>query len=516
VNRAEQFGRLTVYGFLLCFFVLPVVLIGYRGLSEFRMDLVPAVLPVLGATFVQALSSTLAALCIALPIAWAVTQSTGRWADAVLLWVAIPFVVPTPVAAAMAVSVCGPQSFCGTLFGIEVAQGFGFVVVVQAWYNAGVIVRVVSQAWTSINARYTHAAATLAAPPGRQFWTVTGPLLIPSLVNSALIVLLYCIGSFGVIVLLGGGRLVSLEVEIWRQTSQFLRIDSATILALVQVGLSVVLLATADRVSGMVTLTPTPVRVVPQRKWTTIFATAITILTIVSFVLPYVTLLPKAFGTSTPFAAFTALQSPVRGSGMTVSPLVTLWRSVWVASLVTLCTMGVAWIATAPRTALRQWVVLPIGVSTITLSLGYVLWFGPLGWLASPWLLVAVHTIMAAPLVARQLMIARDRVPGHYRAAAQTLGTTPLRTWWAVEVPLLRRPLQAAALFAFALSFGDYAAALVLSRPDSATAPVLIARLLNRPGALNYAMSAALSVVFIACCVAVMLVVHRATVEQEH
>ena len=515
MNWIGRFGRLSVYGFLLCFFVFPILLIGYRGLSTFHWDLLPAVPGVLWSTLIQAVSSTIVALCMAMPIAWAVSHSTGRWADAVLLWVAIPFIIPTPVAVTMAVAMCGPQSLCGRMFGVEVAQGLGYVVVVQAWYNAGLIVRIVSQAWASINQRYTHAAATLAATPWRRFRSVTMPLLIPSVVNSVLIVLLYCIGSFGVIVLLGGGRMVSLEVEIWRQTSQFLRIDSATLLALVQLALSMTLLTAVDRVSGIVPHTPVIARVTSRTTWTRRLAVTIAFVTIVVFVLPYVTLLPKAFGTATPLAAFSALQTPVRGSGMTVSPLMTIWRSVWVAGLVTVCTMGIAWITTAPRTALRQWVVLPIGVSTITLSLGYVLWFGAIGWLASPWLLVAVHTIMATPLVARQLMVARDRLPLQYRAAAQTLGASPLRTWWSVDVPLLRRPLQAAALFAFALSFGDYAAALVLSRPESVTAPVLIARLLNRPGALNYAMSAALSVVFIVCCVAVMLVVHRATAEHE-
>jgi thiamine transport system permease protein len=62
---------------------------------------------------------------------------------------------------------------------------------------------------------------------------------------------------------------------------------------------------------------------------------------------------------------------------------------------------------------------------------------------------------------------------------------------------------------------GDYAAAFVLSRPDSATAPVIIARLLNRPGATNYAQAAALSLVFVVCCVLVMVMVQRATADRD-
>jgi thiamine transport system permease protein len=515
VKRSGQFAKLAVYGFLISFFVVPMILIGYRGLAGVDMDLLAEIPPVLWSTLLQSGASTCLALMIALPIAWAITQVPGRWADAVLLWVAVPFIVPTPVAAAMVSATCGPQSWCGSIFGVEMAQGFGFVIVVQAWYNAGLIVRVVSQAWSSISLRYQRAAATLSAPPWRQFWSVTFPLLIPSIVNSVLIVLLYCIGSFGIIVLLGGGRLVSLEVEIWRQTTQFLRIDIATLFALVQLLLSIALLTGADWIGTGGTFTPTMARPVPLNRWSERLALGVLMMTVCVFVIPYFTLLPKAFGTSEPFAAFQNLQYPVRGSGISHSPLAALWRSVWVAALVTVLTICIAWIATTPRTFLRQLVVLPLGVSTITLSLGYVLWFGSLGWLASPWVLVAVHTILATPLVARQVMVARNRLPTHYSDAAQTLGASPERTLRGIEIPMLRRPLVAAATFAYALSLGDYAAALVLTRPDSATAPLVIARMLNRPGAMNYAMSAALSVVFIVCCVAVMLVVQRASVDRE-
>jgi len=515
VNRVGQFARIAVYGFMLTFFVVPIVLIGYRGLVAVAWDLLTEIPPVLWSTLVQAFTSTCLALIVALPISWAIMRLPGRWANAVLLWVAVPFIVPTPVAAAMVSASCGPQTWCGTVFGVEVAQGFGFVVIVQAWYNAGLIVRVVSQAWSGISLRYHSAAATLAAPPLRQFWSITLPLLMPAIINSVLLVLLYCIGSFGVIVLLGGGRLVSIEVEIWRQITQFLRIDTATLLALVQLLLSITLLAGADWIGTGLRYTHAVPRRASRKRWSEWLALSFLMVTIFVFVLPYFTLIPKALGTSQSFSAFNNLQFPVRGSGISHSPLEALWRSVWVAALVTVLTMSIAWVATNPRTRLRQLVVLPLGVSTITLSLGYVLWFGSLGWLASPWVLVAVHTIMATPLVARQVLVARDRLPAQYADAAQTLGAAQGRLLWGIVFPLLRRPLTAAAIFAFALSLGDYAAALVLTRPDSATAPVLIARMLNRPGAMNYAMSAALSLVLIACCVVVMLFVQRASAGRE-
>lgn len=505
--RSLRLTTIAVWVFIVVCFVVPLALIVWRGLTGLQAGAFADVGRVVGATLGQATVSTLVAVAAALPVAWATTVVPGRLRRWVLVWVAVPFIVPTPVAAAMAIAVCGPQRWCGQLLGVEVAAGYWFVVVVHAWYNAGIVVRVVGQAWQRIGARYSAAAATLAAPPLRRFLDLELPLLWPSIASSAAMVLVYCIGSFGVIVLLGGGRMVSLEVEIWRQTVQFLRLDSATVLAVVQLLLTVGLFVLAERTGGVYRLAPSTAQslAVPRRvRW---LAVALLVCTLVVCVVPFATLVPRALGYSDVATALRTLTTPVRGSGITIAPLATIERSLGIAALVTVVTVVVGWVASAPGSPLRRLVVLPMGVSAITLSLGHVLWFGALGWLASGWVLVAVHTVLALPLVARQIQLARDRMPASYSHAAATLGAPPWRRLWQVELPMLRRPLLAAALLGSAVSLGDYAAALVLARPDTTTAPVAIARFLMRPGALNYATSAALSLVFVCCCIGVMLVV---------
>lgn len=497
-----------------CFFI-PLGYIVVRSLTGASVGNLSSVWDVVVATLSQAVLSTLLALACALPIAWAVTVFPGRLARWVLVWCAVPFVIPTPVAATLMVAVCGPRTVCGQAMGIEVAAGYGFVLVVHAWYNTGVLVRLVSQAWQRISARYDAAAATLSATAWQRWWDVTLPLLWPSVASGVAVVMVYCIGSFGVIVLLGGGAVVSIEVEIWRQTVQFLRLDRATTLAVSQLLLSVGLLWYAERMGARVTLAPVPqLRPHPHRS-RRLVAASVLVVALVACVVPFAALVPRAFGLSNFWTAFDALQQPIRGTGITVSPLVTLLRSFGIAALVSLLCVWFGWWATAPGSVLRRVAVLPMGVSTITLSLGYVLWFGALGLLTAQWLLIAVHVLLALPLVTRQIAVARERLPATYDAAAATLGAPPVRRLWEIELPLLRRPVFAAGLLGFAVSLGDYAAALVLSRPESVTAPVMIGRLLQRPGALNYATSAALSVVFVLCCAAVMAVIEYATGDRE-
>jgi len=60
---------------------------------------------------------------------------------------------------------------------------------------------------------------------------------------------------------------------------------------------------------------------------------------------------------------------------------------------------------------------------------------------------------------------------------------------------LLRRPLVAAAGFAFAVSLGEFGATSFISRPEFPTAPVAIFRFLSRPGPANLGRALAMSTI---------------------
>ncbi|MCU1345527.1 MAG: iron transporter permease, partial [Acidimicrobiia bacterium] len=80
-----------------------------------------------------------------------------------------------------------------------------------------------------------------------------------------------------------------------------------------------------------------------------------------------------------------------------------------------------------------------------------------------------------------------------------------------VELPLLRRPLAAAAAFAFAISVGEFGASSFLVRTDRPTAPTALARLLGRPGEAAGGTAAALATALAALAVVSLLVVERAS-----
>jgi thiamine transport system permease protein len=506
----------VVIALLIAAFVVPLAVVMLRGLAPLDADAYAFIGQIVVATLGQALLSTGVATTMAIILTWALVRRPGRLADVAWLAVIVPFIVPTPVAATMATGLCGTGSWCATALGLEVPQGLAIIVAVHVWFNTGVLVRLLREAWLAAQGRMIQAAATLGASPWRQFVTVTWPLITPALWAGVALVLLYCIGSFGVILLLGGGRVASLEVEIWRQTAQFLRLDLATAMALVQLVISIGLLVLTERWQRRIPRERVMHAVAPRPGAGYMVAGAIQALCVVLFVAPFVVVFARSLMPQESWwQAFVALAQPVRGSGLFVSPLEALWRSLWLATLVAMLTLVFAWTLSAPGWW-RIVATLPIGVSAVTLGLGYLLWFGPMHLLQTPWVLLAAHIVLALPLVGRQLMTARDRLPDTYQHAAATLGASPWRQWWSVTVPLLRRSLVAAALIAFAVSLGDFAAGLLLTQPDTATAPIMVGRLLGRPGALQYAMAAALSSLLVIVCVVVMIAVQRLEYSRRH
>ncbi|MGB8382693.1 MAG: ABC transporter permease subunit, partial [Dermatophilaceae bacterium] len=119
----------------------------------------------------------------------------------------------------------------------------------------------------------------------------------------------------------------------------------------------------------------------------------------------------------------------------------------------------------------------------------------PLDLRSSAILVPIAQAMVALPLVVRTLAPVLRAVDERQRQAASALGAAPLRTLLVVDLPAVRRPLVAAVGFAFAVSLGEFGATSFLVRPERPTLPVVIYELVGRPGAANFGMALAASVV---------------------
>ena len=89
------------------------------------------------------------------------------------------------------------------------------------------------------------------------------------------------------------------------------------------------------------------------------------------------------------------------------------------------------------------------------------------------------------------------------------LGASYGRALLTVDLPVVWRPLLAAAGFAAAVSMGEFGATSFLARSVHPTLPVVIYRLISRPDAENFGMAMAASVVLAVVTVSIMGLVDR-------
>ncbi len=530
VAQAGRLARALPYVFVVACGLAPLLAVlraSWRGTA--LVDGWPHLVAVLGFSLWQAVLSTALALAAGLPLAWLLTHVRFPGRRVLRALALLPFVMPTVVTAAGFVALLGPR---GPLAGLWHAFGgtwppfipsLAAVLLAHVFYNYGVVVQLVGGAWHALGSRPAEAAALLGAAPWRVFVRVTLPLLWPAIASAALLVFIYTFGSFGVIIFLGGARMATLEVEIWRQTAQLLRLDVAATLALMQLGVTTLATSAYTRLTARTvrlappTMAPAP----PPRRRRAWLAVAAGWLLVLGFSLPLLAVVLRSFAplqrgaTGLSLAAWQLLGENPRGSYFFVPPAQAIGNSLLITILASALalTLGVLAAYSLRGAARRGWreavLMLPLGVSAVTLGLGFVLIFGPLGRLRDPWLIPAAHALLAFPLVLRSLAPALRSLDPRLREAALLLGATPWHTVWRVELPLLRGPLIAAGALAAAVSLGDYGAALLLGQPDFPTIPLVIGRLLGQPGAANYGQALALASILLALTAICALLIDR-------
>lgn len=195
---------------------------------------------------------------------------------------------------------------------------------------------------------------------------------------------------------------------------------------------------------------------------------------------------------------YAALARPAPGMGTsTVDAAVTSLRvavdATWLALLVG-GSLAVVLSRRPARPAARRLlagfdalVMLPLGVSAVTVGFGLLLSmhhpFGlPVDLRAHPLLVPVAQATVAIPLVVRTVLPVLRAVDPRQREAAATLGAPPGRVLATVDAPAGLRALGLAAGFAFAVSLGEFGATSFLVRPDRPTLPVVVFRLIGRPG----------------------------------
>jgi thiamine transport system permease protein len=529
-------------GFMCVFFIYPLTTILGLGLApQGQIDLAGFAeiatssyyQSTLAFSFGQAALSTLFTLLLALPGAWIYThyRFPGRTLFAALA--GLPFILPTVVVTMAFLALIGPRGIINqalmSLFALDsppvmLERTFTIILIAHVFYNYGVAFRILTAFWSHQSGRIEEAAQTLGIGRWQMWWRVRLPLLRPALLAATTLVFTYCFTSFGVIVILGGPRFATLEVEIYRQFTQLLNLPVAAALSLVQIGF--MFLATAIY-TALERATSTTIRYSPTRLkspgslqqrltiWLVIASSALLLCApLLALVLRSLT---DGSGSVT-LQNFHNLFTIGRGSVFNTPPITILGNSLLITAAATTVTLLLgaltAWLLNRPsriNALMDTLFMLPLAASAVVLGMGFAISLDepPLDLRTSPLLLPFAHALVALPFVLRILSPALHRIPPELERAARSLGAGKWRVFHAIQLPLISAPLAAATLLAFTISLGEFGASLFIARPNTPTLAVAIFRLLGQPGDANYERALALSIVLLLVCVLAFAIIQH-------
>ncbi|HWG90556.1 MAG TPA: ABC transporter permease subunit [Candidatus Thermoplasmatota archaeon] len=431
----------------------------------------------------QAFLSLAFALALTVPLALLHHRRRIPFARWHLALHAAPFVLPVFVVVYGLEATLGRGGWTEAAFGVDVLAvvgPLGAVALANAYYNYGLLARLLHAALERRPHRLEAAARTLGASRFEAFRRVSLPLLAPAIAAACLLAFLFSFTSFGVVLFLGAGEVSTLETLLYENMGgAFPRLDRAAVLGLVQLGLNLLLLAgygLLRRREARIPRDPVPVAA-PARPRHVAAAWA-------SLAVPLLPALAVLVGavhvggawTLEPVRAVLDPAHPSHVGGFDVLHAVGL-SLIYAGAAVLLSLLLAALLAYGLR-SLGEWprrlvegaAALPLGTSSLLVGFGATLAFGAgalLDLRGSLALVVAAHTLLAFPFTARAVLPALAAHDRRLDEAAAVLGAPPSHVVFRVHWPLFRAPLVVAAGMAAAISLGDFGASLVLMQSDT-------------------------------------------------
>lgn len=470
----------------------------------------------------QAALSTLLTVGLALPGAYAFARFDFPGKALLLSVSTLPFVLPTVVVAAAFSALIGERG----ILPLNLEGTLTIILIAHVFYNYALALRMISGYWATQSPRIEEAARVLGAHGWRLWWEIRLAAIRPAILASSALIFIFCFTSFGVMLILGGIRFATLEVEIYRQANSLLNLQIAAALSIFQLALMFALMLVYTRLQAQTSTDLQAAQTVartPKTPREKLFVGGNIALMAVLLFAPLIALLLRSFWSANGWTLqyYAALSTNARGSVLFVPPLEAVGNSVVYALLTTVLSLILGLIAAyglARRGRLSSLLdpiyMLPLATSAVTLGFGFIIALDepPLNLRTSRALIVIAHTLVAMPFVVRSVLPALRSISPNVRGAAALLGASPTTILRLIDLPLIGRGLIVGATFAFTVSMGEFGASLFVARPETPTMPLVIFRLLGQPGALNYGQALAMSAILMGVCAISFVLIERARV----
>ena len=483
-------------------------------------------------TIYQAALSTAATVLLALPCAFVMARYRFRGKSLLLSLATLPFVLPTVVVALAFAVLLGGNGLLNdalrTLFAldyspIQLERSLPIIIIAHIFYNFAIALRIMTSYWASIGFDAEEAARNLGADELTVWRDIRLPLIRPALLSASVLVFIFCFTSFGVVLILGGIRFATLEVQIYYQAVNIFNLPLAAALSLVQILSMLALMIVYTRTQKKLHLALASSRSIARPVRTRreyLYVLGCVLLIALLLLAPLLALLIRSLFASgqLDISGYLELAEKSRGSLLFIAPLESIGNSLRFALMATAMALALGMIASSmihDRGRVGRLAdplfMLPLATSAVTLGFGFIVALDepPLN-LRSSWLIIPIsHTLVAMPFVIRSVLPSLRAIPPSLGEAAAVLGAKPLDRVMTIELPLVGRGIVVGATFAFTVSMGEFGASLFVAQRESVTMPVVIYRLLGDPGIISYRQALAMSVLLMVICACGFMLIER-------
>lgn len=456
-------------------------------------------------SLLQALLSTILALGVGLPGAFFVAKYQFRGRRLFLALSAVPFCLPSILVILAFILYYGKNGWftaATAALGLAGGNSAGFLyslwglVFIHAFYNFPIVIQNVGSVWARLPRSREEAARTLGAGKLKAFFSGSLPYLLPSILQSASLIFLFCFFSFTIVLVFGSLSGTTLEVDIYRAIRFTNDKERALALSLVQTAIALIVVGIFTYFDGKNATLAKDFGNVPPRKHpgasARVFITLYQLLLAVFFIGPLFALAAEAFsvrislagGTHLGFDNFARLLAG-RDAPLPRATLNSLLIGGAAAILATAMGSAIASIShysgrnDSPPGGQRahrgsSWITaLPLAISPAIVAIGW----STLLHTSDALVIIIGQTAIAWPFVARSLGAAFGALDKSKNEAARTLGSSPLHAVVHVDFAAMAPSIASAAGFAFSITLGDVNIPLVLGSGKFETLPLLLYRL---------------------------------------
>ncbi len=493
--------------FISLLFYLPISLVVIRTFTIDKGFSLQAVIDIITSplhqrviffTIEQAFYSAVLTIILSLPLAWLFGKYDfygKKFLKSIFL---IPFILPGITVALGFILFYGNSGYLNQFLGrfglnIRVLYSLKAILMAHIFYNIPVAIRIIGNTIEKFNMRLEQAAKVLGANKKYLFLKIYLPCLLPSIINAFILIFIYCFMTFGIVLILGDVAYTTIEVNIFILIRQLLNYRTGMALGFIQILISLTFLSISRYFQNKSEYFQSYILEenayhTPLIKKFTDFIKLDRILNIMYFFLGFIFVVAPilsvfGFFIKNIFDYKTFIQhfnlfahDPIIGTNklnaIINSSIIGLTSSAITVSLALLLSFGIS--KHKKLRNLEVFVLLPMGISSVTFGLGLLLLLNYVN-LSRFVLLIFAHSVISFPIVFKIIFEGIIQLKNNLLLAANSLGASPFKVFYKVSLPLMRNNIFNAFIFAFAISLGEFGAASILHR-NFITIPIAIYR----------------------------------------